>query len=175
MSGGRVGSISSTRDVRSLTTLPLGPDSHDGAGLAALKAAAGRGKAIMAASITYKVTETTIRFTSPPYPVPTVEIAVETPRNAGAAALVDLHKKANAHLMANAHTVAAELWSTNHAGLDITIEPPHNGVVRVTMDAGRDEKERAHVLGLMAATLKTIGVKSRPQAPKNRTQPTPAS
>lgn len=98
--------------------------------------------------ITYTVKLTTIRFTSPPYEIPTIEIAAS--KNDPAA---------KACLMSAAHLMASTLWTHNAAGRDIEIEPPHNGVARVTMDAGRDDAEQSKVLDLMRRTVPATGDK----------------
>lgn len=94
--------------------------------------------------IKYTVKLTEIRFTSPPYLVPTIEI--EAPQS---------DNPAKAAVMAAAHRMAAALWAQNAEGLDIEITPPHNGVATVTLDVGRDEDAQQKALALMSTIVPT--------------------
>jgi hypothetical protein len=126
--------------------------------------------------IKLSVTETEIRFTSPPYKVPTIEIAADTPKDATPASLVKFHENARCALMGEAHAVASVLWENNFDGLDITIEPPHSGIARVIVDAGRDEATSRAVLGRMAEIVAGRGVLSIPKPPVKLTRrPQPPS
>ena len=124
--------------------------------------------------IKLNVTETEIRFTSPPYKVPTVEIVADTPKDATPASLVTLHENTRCAIMVKAHAIASTLWENNFDGLDITIEPPHNGIARVTVDAGRDEATSRAVLGRMAEIVAAEGQGPRPSL-KSARRPQPPS
>lgn len=121
--------------------------------------------------IKLSVTETEIRFTSPPYKVPTIEIAADTPKDATPADLVKLHENAHSALMTEAHAIASALWSNNFDLMDITIEPPHNGVARVTVDAGRDFQTSRAVLGRMAEIVAAEGQGPKPSIKLDRRSP----
>lgn len=101
--------------------------------------------------ITYNVTLTEIRHTSPVYKVPTIEIRGRTE---------DRHA-----IMAAAHRMAAALWDNNPKGHDIEITLPHNGLATVTIDVGRDGDAQETAL----AYMRTI-VPAAP-APKGKVKP----
>lgn len=96
-------------------------------------------------NITYTVEPTEIRFTSPPYSIPTITVALGPLDGAATSDLVAYHKTHNARLMSAAHHVASRVWSVNDNGYEINVEPQGNGAVRITVDVGRDDEARAEI------------------------------
>ncbi len=111
---------------------------------------------------TYTVKLTTIRYTSPAYEVPTIEIAV-TPGKG--------EKFTHPSLMASAHLMASTLWATNVQDREIGIENQGNGIVWVTMDIGRDDAEQGKILDLMRRIVPTPEADEKPAKRVRVTQP----
>lgn len=108
---------------------------------------------------TYTVKLTTIRYTSPAYEVPTIEIAVTGGKNT------------HPSLMASAHLMASTLWATNVQDREIGIENQGNGIVWVTMDIGRDDAEQGKILDLMRRIVPTPEADEKPAKRVRVTQP----
>lgn len=93
---------------------------------------------------TYTVKHTPVRYSSPPYCAPTIEIVVTPER---------VFDNTHTGLMASAHLMASALWAQNIADREIEIVQQGNGIVWVTMDVGRDDAEQGKALAFMRSIL----------------------